>query len=91
MPEFVASDLPKFKGELSAGLDASSVFGEEGRKARNSRGRGSERGAAGKFVVSPSRDETTLAGKEKLQHKQRERGKENVHREMRRRKRGRTQ
>ena len=31
------------------------------------------KGAAEKFVVSPSRDETTLAGKEKLQHKQRAR------------------
>ena len=33
-------------------------------------------GGAGKFVVSPSRDETTLAGKEKLQHKQKERASE---------------
>ena len=34
------------------------------------RGSGGTEGAAEKFVVSPSRDETTLAGKEKLQHKQ---------------------
>ena len=33
---------------------------------------GERTNGAGKFVVSPSRDETTLAGKEKLQHKQRE-------------------
>ena len=81
------SDLPKFKGEISsAGLDAS-----PGRGGGEPGIREGERGGAGKFVVSPSRDETTLAGKEKLQHKQRERGKENVRREMRRGKRGRTQ